>query len=193
MARIGMKWPVWAKLISETPGQMPTYDKAVVVGGAVSGSITFQRNNAELYADDVLKESDNTITGGTVSLEVDRIRTEALKEMLGYVENEDDSMDMTSDSSPWGGYGYIREVSVNDVRSYSVLWCFKVMMGQTNINDQTKGQNTNFGTSPLEGKMGSVKPGTDLKPHFYRYKEFATLTEAWTWLKELSGYEGDTP
>lgn len=193
MARVGMKWPLWAKIVSETPGQMPEYDEGIVVGGAVSGNIAFQRNNAEQYADDVLKESDNSVTGGTVSLEVDTILAEARKQMMGFVENEDGSMDMTGDSSPWGGYGYVREESVNDVKRYSALWCFKVMMGQSNVSDQTRGQNTTYGTSPMEGKMAGVIPDKDMKIRFYRYNEFGTLAEAWEWLKTLANFAGEHP
>ena len=193
MARIGMKWPLWAKLTSEVAGQMPIYGKGILVGGAVSGTITFQRNNAEQYADDMLKESDNSATGGTVSLDVDRIYEDARVAMLGFVENEDGSVDMTSDSTPWGGYGYIRVESVNNTPRYSAIWCFKVMMGQTNISDQTRAQSTNYGINPLEGKLSGVIPEADMKTRLYRYHEFDTLEAAWTWLKTMANYEGDHP
>lgn len=194
MARIGMKWPLWAKLLTEKPGQMPTYDTGILVGGAVSGTITFQRNNAEQHADDELKENDNSVTGGTVTLEVDRINKDARIAMLGFMENkEDGSMDMTGDSTPWGGYGYIRVESVNNVKKYSALWCFKVKMGETNVADLTMTQSTNYGTSPMEGRLAGVVPAADMKTRVYRYNEFDTLEEAWTWLKTLANYTGENP
>lgn len=194
MARIGMKWPLWAPLEKETSGQMPTYGPGIVVGGAVSGNIAFTRNNAEQYADDVLKENDNSITGGTVSLDVDHINRDAMTAMLGFVENEDDtSMDMTDRASPWGGYGYIRVESVNNKIKYSALWCYKVMLGQSNIADNTRTQSTSYSTNPLEGKLSGVVPAADMTTRFYRYKEAATLEEAWTWLKTLANYTGEHP
>lgn len=186
MARIGMKHPVWAPLLAETPGQMPLYGKGLVIGAAVAGTITIQRNNAELYADDALKESDNSISGGTVSIEVDGVSKEGRIAILGNAENEDDSVDTTGDSSPYGGYGYIEEVSINNVKSYSGIWVFKTMMGQNTISSQTRGQSTSFATTTLDGTMSAVVPAEDMKNRFIRRKDFDTLEAAIAWLDELA-------
>lgn len=186
MARIGMKYPVWAPLIEEHNGQMPTYGKGVVIGSAIAGTITIQRNTTELYADDMLKESDNGVSGGTISLEVDGIREEARVTVMGHVKNSDGSIDMTGDPSPYGGYGYIEEQSLNNVKSYSGMWVFKTMLGQNTINANTRGQNTSFATATMDGTMSAVLPEADMKNHFYRRKEFATLDEAYAWLNGLA-------
>lgn len=186
MARIGMKHPVWAPLVKETPGQMPTYGQGLVVGGAIAGTISVSRNNAELYADDTLKENDNSATGGTISLEVDGITKEGRVAMMGYAENEDDSIDMTEDPSPWGGYGYVEVLSKNNVISYAAAFVFKTQLGQNTISSNTRGQSTSFGTTTLDGKMAAAVVAEDLKNRFYRYKEFGTLEEAITWLDGLA-------
>lgn len=187
MARIGMKHPVWAPLLKETNGQMPAYGKGVVIGGAIAGTITITRNNVELYADDMLKESDNGATGGNISLEVDGVADNVLAVISGAVTNNDQSIDITGDPSPYGGYGYIEEISLNNVKSYSALWIFKVMMGQTSVNSNTRGQSTSYGTTTLDGTMSAVVPGEDMKNHLYRRKSFTTLQEAYAWLDELAG------
>lgn len=186
MARIGMKHPVWTPLVKETPGQMPTYGQGLVVGGAIAGSISVTRNNAELYADDTLKENDNSATGGNISLEVDGITKEGRVAMMGYAENEDDSIDMTEDPSPWGGYGYAEVLSKNNVISYAAAFVFKTQLGQNTISSNTRGQSTSFGTTTLDGKMAAAVVAEDLKNRFYRYKEFGTLEEAITWLDGLA-------
>lgn len=189
MARIGMKHPVWAPLLVETNGQMPTYGKGVVIGAAVAGTATINRNNAELYADDALKESDNGATGGSISLEVDGVSKDVLATIAGAVKNEDGSVDMTGDPSPYGGYGYIEEISLNNVKSYSGIWFFKVMMGQSTINAQTRGQSTSYQTTTLDGTMSTVIPSADMKNHLYRRMEFAGLDEAYAWLDGLANIE----
>lgn len=186
MARIGMKHPVWAPLTKETPGQMPTYGEGIVVGGAIAGTITVTRNNAELYADDALKENDNSATGGTLSLEVDGISKAGRVAMLGFVESEDDAVDMTDDASPWGGYGYVEVLSTNNVKSYGAAFVFKTMFGLNNITSNTRGQSTSFGTTTLDGKMAAAVVAADQKNRFYRYKEFGTLEEAIAWLDGLA-------
>lgn len=186
MARIGMKYPVWAPLESENNGSMPTYGKGVVIGAAIAGTITIQRNTTELYADDMLKESDNGVSGGTISLEVDGISEEARVAVMGNVKNADGSVDMTGDPSPYGGYGYIEEESLNNVKSYSGMWVFKTMLGQNTINANTRGQNTSFATATMDGTMHAVLPEADMKNHFYRRKQFANLDEAYAWLNGLA-------
>lgn len=186
MARIGMKHPVWAPLLKENDGQMPEYGPGIVIGAAVAGTITIQRNKVEQYADDMLKESDNGATGGTISLEVAGIGKDALATVAAAVKNEDGSVDMTGDPSPYGGYGYIEEISLNNVKSYSALWVFKVQLGQSNINAQTRGQSTSYQTDTLDGTLSAVIPGADMKNHLYRRMEFTTLDEAYAWLHGLA-------
>lgn len=187
MARIGMKHPVWAPLQEEVPGQMPTYGKGLVIGAAVAGTITIQRNNAELYANDALKESDNSITGGTVSIEVDGVSKAGRVAILGNVENEDGSFDATGDASPYGGYGYLEELSINNVRSYSGMWIFKTMLGLNNINANTRGQGTNYATTTLDGKMAAVIANKDMKNRYYRQMDFEKLEDGIAWLEKLAG------
>lgn len=187
MARIGMKHPVWAPLTKENNGQMPTYGKGLVIGGAVAGSITFQRSDARQYADDVLKESDNSITGGTVSIEVDGVSMEGRKAILGNVENDDGSIDTTGAPTPYGGYGYVEEISTNNVKSYSAMWLYKVQLGQNSINSGTRGQSTSYQTTTLDGNLSAVVPNADMQERFRRYKEFPTLQEAFAWLDDLAG------
>ena len=186
MARIGMKYPVWAPLESETPGQMPVYGDGVVIGAAVSGTVTINRNNTEMYADDMLKESDNGATGGTINLEVDDVQDAVLAKIAGAVINEEDSIDMTGDPSPYGGYGYIEERSINNVKSYSAIWFYKVMLGQSTINANTRGQNTSYATTALDGTLSAVVPAEDMKNHLWRRKSFAGLDAAYAWLRGLA-------
>lgn len=186
MARIGMKHPVWTPLVKETSGQMPTYGEGIVVGGAIAGTISVTRNNAELYADDALKENDNSATGGTISLEVDGITNEGRVAMMGFAENEDGSIDMTEDPSPWGGYGYVEVLSTNNVKNYGAAFVFKTQLAQNTIAANTRGQSTSFGTTTLDGKMAAAVVAEDLKNRFYRYKEFGTLEEAIAWLDGLA-------
>lgn len=186
MAFIGMRHAVWAPLEAETPGAMPTYGKGLVVGGAISGNITLNHNNTVLYADDAEKESDIGITGGTISLVVDDVRDEAMVAICGGIKNSDDSVDITSKPSPYGGYGYIRERSLNNKKNYSGTWVFKAQLGLNSESAQTKEQNTNYQTTTLDGNMLGVQAEADMETRFIRRKTFDTLEAATAWLNGLA-------
>ena len=77
MAAIGMKHLVGAPWAAQqTEGQLPKYGTGMKIGRAISSNITFQRNESELYADDVLAESDDTMTGGSIDMTVAEILDE---------------------------------------------------------------------------------------------------------------------
>lgn len=190
MAFIGMRHPVWAPLESETAGQMPVYGTGVVVGGAISGTVSLQHNSTVLYADDVEKESEKAITGGTVSLVVDDLSDNVMAAIMGAIINEDKSVDVTSKTSPYGGYGYIRERSLQNKKSYTGTWIFKTQLSLNSENAQTKEQNTSYQTTTLDGEMLGVQAAADMETRFIRRKTFNTLEEAVGWLNGLANITG---
>ena len=186
MAFIGMRHAVWAPLTAENAGSMPTYGAGLVVGGAISGTITLNHNSTILYADDMEKESDIGITGGTVSLVVDDVNDAAMEAVLGGVKNTDGSIDVTGKPSPYGGYGYIRERSLHNQKTYAGTWVFKVQLGLNSENAQTKEQNTNYQTTTLDGNMLGVQAEADMETRFIRRKSFEKLEDAVAWLNGLA-------
>ena len=76
MAFIGMRHVVAAPVSAHTPGAEPTYGTGFDVGMAITGNLTINRNNNPLYADDVIAEDDNGITGMELELGVDDLTDE---------------------------------------------------------------------------------------------------------------------
>ena len=58
MAEIGMQYPVWAEMVTES-----TYGTGLVIGKAVSANLSWQKEDNELRADDAVAETDTSITG----------------------------------------------------------------------------------------------------------------------------------
>ena len=77
MAFVGLLYAVAAPIQQETDGQPIIYGKGQVVGGMMTAEISYTRNSNPLYADDRVKEEDNSITGGTIKLGVDDASDEA--------------------------------------------------------------------------------------------------------------------
>ena len=63
MAEIGMLYPVWAEMATES-----TYGTGMVMGKAVSANLNWQKEDNELYGDDAVAETDQSITGYTLDL-----------------------------------------------------------------------------------------------------------------------------
>lgn len=185
MAAVGMRYLVGAVIKTETEGAVPTYDKGFNFGRAVSANVTFTRNDAKLYVDDVLGERDNTITGGNVDITVAEILDEIAEKVFGDKKDSDAEGDYydSSESSPYIGLGYMQEVRVKGVSKYRVTWLYKVQLAPAESQAQTKGETTQFQTQRVTGEMMGVSM-SDGSTRFRARNEFDTSAKAVEWLKK---------
>ena len=95
MAKIGLQNFLYGVLTEASDGTA-SYGAGIKPGKAVSCNVSISSNDAKLYADDGLAESDTSFQSGTVSIEVDNadLTTQATLlghtisgEEIGYVEN----------------------------------------------------------------------------------------------------------
>lgn len=183
MAFVGMRCPVWAPITQETEGQPVVYGEGVVLGEAISAEVTLERADAKLYADDSLAESDNSITGGSVSLTVDDIDDEVLAQVMDLQAGADGEYNETGDASPYGGLGYVRVRKKKGQNSYTAMWLHKVQLGQSSDSASTKGESTEYQTPTLEGSIMGVVIDESLKTTYRSRKTFDTAAEAIAWIK----------
>lgn len=187
MAFVGLKYAAFAPLISETPGQLPTYGQGVVVGKMIGADITYTRNSEALYADDAMSESDNSMTGGTISLNLDDVSDEANVAMLGMIHDaERDEYDETDTPSPNGGFGYIRVRSLRNKVDYIGFWIYKTQLAIASESASTKAQNVNWQTPTVTGNIMAAQPKADMKNHFRVRKVFDNEADAYAWINEFA-------
>lgn len=191
MAKIGMKYIVAAKISEEPEGQLPTYEAGVKFGRAISSNVTFRRNDSELYADDTLAESDNTITGGDMDMTVAEVQDEVREIVFGDVKEEDGSYHDSSKASPYIGIGYMREQRYKGVSSFHAMWLYKVQLATAEDNAQTKGETTTFQTQRVTGEVMGI-PLADGTTRFRSWQEFKTAAEAVAWLNKHANYTETT-
>lgn len=184
MAFVGLKYAAFAPIKTETPGSPIVYDTGIVVGRMIGADITYTRNSESLYADDAQIESDNSMTGGTVNLNLDDISDEANEKMLGMVKSEDDVYSETGDPSPYGGFGYIRVRSLRGKTDYIAYWIHKTQLSIASENAATKTQNVNWQTPTVSGNIMAAQPYADMKNHFRDHKVFANEKDAYAWINE---------
>lgn len=183
MAFIGLKYAAFAPIVEENPGQAITYGKGVVVGKMIGADITYTRNSESLYADDAMSESDNSMTGGTISLNLDDISDEANVAMLGMIHDETTGeYDETDTPSPNGGFGYIRVRSLRNKTDYIAFWIYKTQLSIASESAATKAQNVNWQTPTVTGNIMAAQPKADMKNHFRVRKIFQSEADAYAWI-----------
>ena len=161
MAFAGMKHVVAAPIKTEVAGQAVTYDTGVEIGAAISATVTINRNTEGLYANDALKESDNSITGGTIDLNIDDISDDAAEKILGVKKTAGESQTPTvfhetGEAAPYVGLGYYRVRRLNGVESYRAYWYHKTQLSMANETANTKAGSITWQTPTLNGNIMAV-------------------------------------
>lgn len=193
MAAIGMKHLVGAVITGEPEGALPTYAAGLKIGRAISSNVTFRRNDSNLYADDVLAESDNTITGGDIDMTVAEILDDVAAQIFGDTKDEESGEYYDSSaSSPYLGLGYMREQKYKGKSSYKCTWLYKVQLAPAEETGQTRGETVTFQTQRITGEILGVTMA-DGNTRFRARQEFDTAAEAIAWLNAKAGYTETAP
>lgn len=181
MAKIGVQNFLFGVLTEATDGT-PTYSAGTKPGKAVSCNVSISSNDAKLYADDGLAESDTSFQSGTVSMEVDNADLTTQATLLGHTISSDEMVRNANDVAPYVGLGRIVTKMVGGAYKYKVEFLNKVKFSEPSQENTTKGESVEFGTTTLEGIVSTLANG-----NWSKTKTFDTLTEAQTYLNGLFG------
>ncbi len=160
MAKIGLNNFRYA-ILSEATDGTPTYSNMATPAKAISCNVEITRNEATLYADDVLRESDSGFAGGSVTIGIDDEDQATMAALLGHsVDQTSGAMTRSADdTAPYVGFGRIVTKMVGGSYKYKVEFLYKVKFGEPNQEDQTKGENMEFSTTELEGVVAALANG----------------------------------
>lgn len=109
MAKIGLNNFRYSKLTESAEGTTATYDGAKKPAKAISCKVDISSNDASLYADDALAESDTSFQSGTVTIGIDNDDVQTMADLLGH-KVSDDPKELTrsaNDVAPYVGFGRI--------------------------------------------------------------------------------------
>ena len=190
MAFIGMRHVVAAKVATENPGAALTYSAGMVVGKAIQGNLTWDRNDNPLYADDAVAETDNGATGGTIELVTDDVRAYLLGDeaiTTGSGDAATTEYESTEEAAPYVGFGYMRVRVKNGVTTYQAVWYHKAQFSEGSENAQTKGQTIEWQTPTLTGRIMGVNDNANGQIRFRRRANFGTAAAALAWLDAKAG------
>jgi phi13 family phage major tail protein len=179
MAKIGLKNFLFGVLTEETDGTA-TYGVAHKPAKAISCSVSISNNDASLYADDSLAESDTSFQSGTVTIGVDDENDEMLAILLGHTYTNGEIVRNSNDTAPYVGLGRIIMKMVNNVTKYKVEFLHKVKFGEPSQENNTKGENVEFVTSEIEGQIATLVNGD-----WSKAQTFDTFAEAQAYLESF--------
>ncbi len=173
MAKIGLNNFRYARLTEASDGT-PSYDGAKKPAKAISCSVSITNNEATLYADDTIAESDTSFQSGSVTMGIDDEDTETMATLLGHdVDESGEMVRNANDTAPYVGLGRVIVKMVGGVYKYKVEFLYKVKFAEPSQDDNTKGESLEFATSELEGTVSTLANGNWSKTKTFDSKEDA--------------------
>lgn len=188
MARIGFKKAKYNKIVGDKydalkDSKVPEFEKVV------DEKFAPEYNNAELYANDALAETDYSFKKGTLSVTVADDEDKFIAELFGNTVATEGG-EVTSnieDTAPEFGYGHIVPKRVGGVRKYKVEFFPRVKWTKVSTDNKSRGESVEFGTTALEGTVMPLDTALNgLKVgDWEKHQTFASLTEAEAYLDKL--------
>ena len=167
MAKIGLNNFRYFELTESDDGGA-IYGAAKKPGKAVSCSVEVTASDAKLYADDAVAESDSGFSSGTVTMTLDENDIPTQAALLGHTVEDGLMIRSTSDTAPYVGLGRIVTKMVGGVKKYEVEFLNKVQFSEPSQDNDTRGEDLEFGTPEIEGTVMTLDNGN------------------WSWAKSFS-------
>ena len=179
MAKIGLNNFRYG-ILTEAQDGTPSYDGAKKPAKAVSCNVSISNNDAKLYADDAVAESDTSFQSGTVTIGIDDEDQATMAAMLGHTVTDGEMVRSADDTAPYVGLGRVIVKMVGGVYKYKVEFLYKVKFGEPSQEDNTKGESLEFSTSEMEGQVATLANGK-----WSVTKTFDTKADAISYLEGL--------
>lgn len=186
MAAVGMKYLTFTPITAETPQSAITYGTGVVAQHAISGEVTYNRDEQKLFGDDALAEYYNGLTDYDMTLGLTELDDD-LVVMLG-IERAATATNVTTyhmvaDNQQAVGVGFMQTQIKNGVTSYIGYWFHKVTFVINTESAQTRGETLEWQTPTLNGQGWGVELDTTNGAQYRERQVFTTEAAALAWLK----------
>ena len=172
MAKIGLTNFRYSVLTEAADGT-PSYAGAVKPAKAVSCNVSVENNDAKLYADDALAESDTSFAGGSVTMGIDEDDLTTMAALLGHTISSGEIVRNAEDAAPYVGLGRIVTKMIGGQYKYKVEILYKVKFAEPSQENNTKGESIEFGTTEIEGTIAALADGNWSKAKQFDTKEAA--------------------
>lgn len=161
MAKVGLKYCVFAPITSMPAKSRPVYGTGVVVGKLISADFEVNTSEGKLYADDVLAEYQSMVTDGTITFEIDDLSSDVQVALLGNKSVTEGGKKVLKKGArnvaPHGGCGFVKTIVKKGKTTYAARWLLDVVFHEPGDSAETKGDSINFQTSEIEGTFIPVE------------------------------------
>lgn len=187
MAKVGLSKPYYAKYAAENG--VVTYSGGASMGKAVNASIEPDDNDTEFfYADNGPAESAQIFSGGTLSLEIDRLDAPVVGALYGIEPGSSTTptgttLDFKADAViPYVGVGMIVKNIVNNEQVWMGIILTKVQFVTPSFDLATQGETIEFSGNELSAAI--LRDDTQ-DGRWLRLGYFDTEANADTWVRSM--------
>lgn len=154
MAKIGLKNFYYSVAEENATTGTLTYSGATKLAKAISATFEPTVSDATLYADDAIAERDAGVTGGTLTLGIDRYDTATAAALLGHeVDSNGEMVSNVNDVAPYVGVGRVVTLMQDGTYKYRAVFFPKVKFQEPSSDNSTKGETVEFGTYEITGTV----------------------------------------
>lgn len=190
MAKIGLKYPVYAKCSEDEQGNI-TYSDGTNIGKAIKADVNINVSNVKQYADDEIVEESHEFVDGTITLETSDLSETNRSILLGH-EIEKGSGDTSgeivskdTDVPIYVGFGFYARKQVGGKTFWRALWFPKMIFSEPNESMDTKGETITFGSDTITGLIRKDDDGV-----WKRETTFDKEADAIAWVKTKANMTG---
>lgn len=196
MAYIGMRTPkFWPISTPRVDGSAISYGSPVVIGPAVSASVTFDTADNPDYGDDVIIDNDKGVNGYSITLETNDISVEARAACLGWhaVQNTatppvTTHYEVTDAEPPEGGLSFIRVKMFKGTKKYEAFFFHAMQFSDGGENASTKEKQIAWNHPTMDGTGIGVYIDSSGNAKYFNWMEFTSESAATTWINSQAGY-----
>ena len=188
MAKIGIKGLAYAPYSSGGAGSAVVYGTGVWLDDyMIRADLSEDRSDVKFYADDHQIDSENGVTGVTLSLELAAMTDALDKALLGHVDGTSPELNVTDSDAPFVGIGFIRKERHKGTVSYHAYWIYKIQFSKDSDSAQTKGESIDFQTETVSGNAMGVILTSGGNVIYYSHARQSSEANAVSWLKGKAG------
>lgn len=185
MAKVGLSKPYYAKYAAAN--QVVSYTSGASMGKAVNAQIEPDDNDANIfYADNGPAESAQIFSGGTLTLEIDRLDSSVVAALFGITPGSSvtpvgTTLDFAADAViPYVGIGLIGKNIVDNTQQWIAFLLPKVQFKMPSYDLSTQGEEVEFSGNEL---TATIMRDDTSAGKWLRMGYFSSEADAETWVK----------
>lgn len=185
--KIGIKDLVYTPFTSGGEGSAVVYGTGVaLVDYMVRADIGEERDDNGMHADDHKIDSDNSLNGMTLGLELANMTDDMEVALFGYVVSSS-VVSVTDAAAPFVGIGFVQKKRFKGTVSWTGYWFYKVQFSMDTDSTQTKAESIDWQTHSLSGNCMAVTLTSGGAGTYMTKKTVSTEADALAFVKGCAG------